>query len=223
VRVAQLVWREAAPDPGLGGEPAELYAHPALDHGRPRVGPSMMQNSGPIGSCPCAQPRLKLPQPHSSMPTSRRRPPYRSAPMVAVVLGDRERLLDAQAGAPHHDDHRSYAPAMPVIGCATHDRHDLLHRRRDGRVSHSLVARRSAGVLPGQSRPASDAAPPRRALTTRSWDLPGSDNRYDRCPTPPTEAGATARPANRASCQAQTRALHATGARPQRAPAQRSR
>lgn len=48
----------------------------APDHGRPRVGPSMMQNSGPTGSSARAFSHGRIcSQPHSSMPTSRRRPP----------------------------------------------------------------------------------------------------------------------------------------------------
>jgi hypothetical protein len=35
----------------------------------------------------------------------------RSAPVVKVVLGQRQRFLDAQAGAPKNDDHRSQPPA----------------------------------------------------------------------------------------------------------------
>jgi hypothetical protein len=38
-------------------------------------------------------------------------PPRRTviapAPLVEVMLGERERLLDAQPGAPEHDDHRA--------------------------------------------------------------------------------------------------------------------
>jgi hypothetical protein len=76
------------------------------------------------------------------------------------VLGERERLLDAQPGAPEDNDHRSRAPAVMVVGDATHDRHDLVHRGRIGRVAHSLVARRAAGVIAGQRR--------RRAAAPRS-------------------------------------------------------
>jgi hypothetical protein len=61
--------------------------------------------------------------------------------VVEIVLGERERFLNAQPGAPQDDDHRSHAPTVTVIGRVTHHRHDLLHRRRVGRVPHSLVAR----------------------------------------------------------------------------------
>jgi hypothetical protein len=50
----------------------------------------------------------------------------RSAPVVEVVLGERQRLLDAQPGAPQDDDHRSHAPAVPVVGRVAHDGHDLV-------------------------------------------------------------------------------------------------
>jgi hypothetical protein len=80
--------------------------------------------------------------------------------VVEVVLGERERFLDAQAGAPEDDDHRSHAPAVPVIGRVAHDGHDLLDRRRVGRVTHPLVVRRAAGVVAGQRR--RRATPPRR-------------------------------------------------------------
>jgi hypothetical protein len=43
------------------------------------------------------------------------------------MLGERQRFPDAQDGAPQHDDHRSHTPAVPVIGCVAHDRHDLVH------------------------------------------------------------------------------------------------
>ena len=51
VRVAPLVRREAAPEAGaerrVGGTSLRTAAP---DHGRPRVGPSMMQNSGPTAA-----------------------------------------------------------------------------------------------------------------------------------------------------------------------------
>jgi hypothetical protein len=79
--------------------------------------------------------------------------------VVEVVLGERERLLDAQPGAPQDDDHRSHAPAVTVIGRVAHDRHDLVDGGRVGRVAHALVARRTLGVTARQRR--------RRATTPR--------------------------------------------------------
>jgi hypothetical protein len=67
-------------------------------------------------------------------------------------LGQIERLLDPQPGAPQQDNHRSHATAVTVFGGVSHDRHDLLHLRRVGRVPHPLVARRPAGVIAGHGR-----------------------------------------------------------------------
>jgi len=69
--------------------------------------------------------------------------------MVEVVLGERERLLDAQAGAPEDDDHCSHTPAVSVIGRVAHHGNDLLHRRRVSRVADALVERRAPGVIAG--------------------------------------------------------------------------
>jgi hypothetical protein len=78
---------------------------------------------------------------------------------VKIVLGQRQRFLNAQAGAPKNDDHRSQPPAVAVVGGVTHDRHDLIDRRWVGRVAHALVARWAAGVVAGQCR--RRATPPR--------------------------------------------------------------
>jgi hypothetical protein len=72
--------------------------------------------------------------------------------VVEIVLGEGERLLDAQPRAPQHDDHRAHAPAVTVIGGVAHDRHDLLQGRRVSRVAHPLVARRAPGVVARQGR-----------------------------------------------------------------------
>jgi hypothetical protein len=96
-----------------------------------------MQNSGPTGSSgPCVQPRAQLlpaPLVHSDLAPAAAPAAAdedRSAPVVETVLGESERFLDAQPGAPQHDDHRSHAPAVPVIGRVAHDRHDLVDRGR---------------------------------------------------------------------------------------------
>jgi hypothetical protein len=57
----------------------------------------------------------------------------RSAPVVEAVLGERERLLDAQPGAPEHDDHRSQWCAVTIVGAVAHHRHDLINAGRVGR------------------------------------------------------------------------------------------
>ena len=83
----------------------------------------MTQNSGPTGSSSArAQPRPQLlpaPLVHPDLAPAAAlavADQDRSAPVVEVVLGERERLLDAQPGAPEDDDHRSHAPAVTVIG-----------------------------------------------------------------------------------------------------------
>jgi hypothetical protein len=93
----------------------------APDHGRPRVGPSMMQNSGPTGSSARAPSHgahvFPAPLVHADLA-----PPaalaaanqQRTARRVEVVFGERERLLDAQPGAPEHDDHRAQPSPVTV-------------------------------------------------------------------------------------------------------------
>jgi hypothetical protein len=50
----------------------------------------------------------------------------RPATLVEIGLGRRERLLDAQADAPEHDDERAHAVAVAVIRGLSHHRDDLL-------------------------------------------------------------------------------------------------
>jgi hypothetical protein len=76
------------------------------------------------------------------------------------MLGQLKCFLDAQARAPQHDDHRSHARAVTVIGSVTHSRHDLVDRWRVGRVSNPFVTRRLAGVVARQRR--RRWTPPRR-------------------------------------------------------------
>jgi hypothetical protein len=89
------------------------------------------------------------------MPTSRRLPPFPlrtssdPAPEVEVVLGERERFVNAQSAAPEHDDHCAQAPAVTVIGGVAHHGDDLLHRGRVGWVAQPLVAPRAPGVVAG--------------------------------------------------------------------------
>ena len=85
------------------------------------------------------------------MPTSRRRPPLppyqqRAAARVKVGLGKCERLVDAQAGSPKHDDQAAQAAAVDAVAGVAHDGDDLLDRGWVGGVAHPFVARRPAGV-----------------------------------------------------------------------------
>ena len=82
------------------------------------------------------------------------------------MLGERERFLDAEPGASQHDDHRSHAPAVTVIGGVAHDGHDLLDGRRVGWVAHSLLRGGRPAWQPGRvarerRRPAASSTAPR--------------------------------------------------------------
>jgi hypothetical protein len=70
----------------------------------------------------------------------------RSAARVEVGLGERERLVDAQAGAPEHDDQAAQPTAVDGVAGTAHDGDDLLDRRRIRGVVDPLVARRPAGM-----------------------------------------------------------------------------
>src|SRR3954451_9291616 len=116
MRVAQLVRRKAAPDPGRCGEPAELAAdrcvgprpsaRGAVDDAEQRT--DWQLNSG-------CEPRAQLlpaPLVHADLapaPALTAANQNRSTPSVEVVLPERERFLDTQPGAPQDDDNR--APA----------------------------------------------------------------------------------------------------------------
>ena len=62
------------------------------------------------------------------------------------VRGERERLADAQASAPEHDDQPAQPATVDTVAGVTHHGDDLLDRRRVGGVAHPLVARRPPGV-----------------------------------------------------------------------------
>ena len=73
--VAELVGRKPASDAGVGGELAQL-APGGGDQRRPRVAPSMTQNSGPGGSkTRSASHASSCSKPNGSMPASRRLSP----------------------------------------------------------------------------------------------------------------------------------------------------
>jgi hypothetical protein len=121
-------------------------------------------------------------QPHSSIPTSRRRSPlpWRTSSdprRVEVVLGQGERFLDAQPGAKQRDDHRLQPPAVTVRVGVAHDRDDLIHGGWVSGVAGcpccAVDDRRGSRV----GSPASGVGPPHRA---RPWssDLLGSDSGY---------------------------------------------
>src|SRR4051812_47755057 len=133
----------------------------ALDHGRPRVGPSMTQNSGPTGSSrraasgePGAQ-LLPAPGVHAdlaapaALAAAHQQP---AAPEVAVALAERQRLRDAQPAPPEHDHQRAQPLAVGVVAGLAHHGDDLVHGRRVGGIEPPLVAGRTSGVIPGHRR-----------------------------------------------------------------------
>ena len=65
---------------------------------------------------------------------------------VEVGLGERERFVDAQPGAPEHDDQPAYPQAVRRGAGLSHDGDDLLDGGWIGGIAAALVARRSAGV-----------------------------------------------------------------------------
>src|SRR5688500_4321423 len=70
----------------------------------------------------------------------------RSAARGQIGLGERERLADAQPGAPEHDDQAAQPAAVEAVAGAAHDGDDLLDRRWVCGVADPLVARRPAGM-----------------------------------------------------------------------------
>jgi hypothetical protein len=111
------------------------------------------QNSGPTGSSTRAwsQGASCLPGPvvHADLAAAAAlAAPHqqRAAARIQVGLGERERLVDAQAGAPEHDDQAAQAAAVDAVAGVAHHGDDLLDRRRVRGVAHPLVARRPAGV-----------------------------------------------------------------------------
>src|SRR5215207_6002858 len=61
----------------------------------------------------------------------------RSAACVEVGLGERERLVDAQARAPEHDDQPAQPAAVDAVAGTAHDGDDLLDRWRVGWVAEA--------------------------------------------------------------------------------------
>jgi hypothetical protein len=54
--------------------------------------------------------------------------------------------VDAQTGAPEHDDQRAQPLPVAALAGGAHDRDDLLHLRWVGRVPAAFVARRATGM-----------------------------------------------------------------------------
>jgi hypothetical protein len=74
------------------------------------------------------------------------------ATVVEVRLVERERLVDPKPRSPQHDDQTTQPASVAPVTCRAHDRDDLLHGRRIGRIALSLVTRRAASVKAGHGR-----------------------------------------------------------------------
>jgi hypothetical protein len=153
----QLMRRKTPPQTGLDGKTTKLDPDPGA-----RPGPA---TSGAVDDAeqrpdrqlgPVAEPgRQLLPAPgvHADLaPTAtlalahEQRPP----PCIEVALAQRERLLDAEPGAPEHDDQRPQASAVAIVGSSAHHRDDFLDGRRVGGIELPLVAGRATGVVARQ-------------------------------------------------------------------------
>src|SRR5215216_1300285 len=151
--VPELVRREASPHSCLAGDASELRAGGG---GGPRpsargAGDDAEQWSDRELDARLEPGRELLPGPviHADLAAAAAlAAPYQQRPAARILvgLGERERLVDPQAGAPEHDDQAAQAAAVDAVAGAAHHGDDLLDRRWVGGVAHSLVARRAAGV-----------------------------------------------------------------------------
>ena len=71
---------------------------------------------------------------------------HRATPAVEVKLGQIERFLDPQPGAPEHSDQSARAVTVQPVAAATHDGDDLLGARRVGRAQDRARSLRRVGL-----------------------------------------------------------------------------
>src|SRR6187551_2625622 len=124
--------REPTPDARVRGGAAKLAAHPGARPRSPASGSVDDAEQRPdrqLGARgpPGAQ-LLPAPLVHTDLAPAAALAGAnqdRSAPRVEVVLAQRERLLDAQPGAPKHDDHPAQPPPVAVVAGVAHDGDDL--------------------------------------------------------------------------------------------------
>jgi hypothetical protein len=107
----------------------------------------MTQNSGPIGSATRAMSQGS------------------SAAIEVDLAQQRECFVDANTGAPQHDDQPAQPPAVQTVAGDAHDRDDLLDGRRIGWIAQALVARRMTRVKP-RGIAAGDRRRPAASTTT---------------------------------------------------------
>jgi len=146
VRVAELVRREASADTGAGGESAQHGARRSGVPGTPAGGAvdDAEQRADGHGAAD-GQPGFELfeaPVVHADFPAPAALAVThedRAAAAVEDELGEIERFLDAQAGAPEDDDQRTGAGAMVGVVAAAHHGDDLFGARRVGGEVAALV------------------------------------------------------------------------------------
>jgi hypothetical protein len=114
----------------------------------------MTQNSGPIGSATRAMSQGS------------------SAAIEVDLAQQRECFVDANTGAPQHDDQPAQPPAVQTVAGDAHDRDDLLDGRRIGWIAQALVARRMTRVKPRASPPATVDGRRHQQRRIRTWALP---------------------------------------------------
>ena len=153
VGVAELVRCEASPNAGERRGVAQLLSGRARGPGAP-AGPSgeNAEQRADRQLDADVQPLLQLlpgPVVHANLAATAALAAAdedRAAAGVEVSLGERERFVDTQTGAPEHDDHSAHPQAMGRGAGLAHDGDDLLNGGRIGGIAPTLVARRSAAV-----------------------------------------------------------------------------
>jgi hypothetical protein len=100
--------------------------------------------------------------------------------MVKVGLGQRQRLVDPQPGAPQHDDQGTQAMPVTITPGLAHNGDDLINGRRVRGVTLALVAWGDPGAEPWRGR--RGTTPPsgveqllrrRMARSFESWTITG--------------------------------------------------
>ena len=168
VGVAELVRPEAAANASCDSGVTEGGAGGSAGPLAPTVGSLTTHNDGPMGSPvrSCSQ-GVSSSRPHASMPTSRRRSPlprrneHGAAALIEIELGERERLVDAQPGAPQHRDQAAQPNTVRVVTGRVHDGDDLLDLGGGSAGYRTpLFARRTAHMESphGRRRPAATGA-----------------------------------------------------------------
>ena len=167
VRVPQLVRREAPPDTGRDRRPAQVAAGGGAGPLTPtrRAGENAEERSDgkfdsrlepglQLGPAPRVHPDLAAP---SALAATDQ---HGAAALIEIGLSERERLVDAQPGAPENHDQAAQPAAVIAVTGRAHDGDDLLDLGRIGGVPQTLVARRATGVESRHRR--------RRSTTTRA-------------------------------------------------------